>query len=118
VIRKGFEPPLHVRAREDESNFILTGEIIYTVGDKTIHANAGDYVYLPKNIPHTFKLVSNTAETLLVITPGGFEDMFVQCSRPASAVELPPLGETPPKEFFQKIKLVSEALGSTILPSF
>src|SRR5215475_525224 len=69
VIRKGFEPPLHVHTREDESNFILSGEIIYTVGDTTIHAKAGDYVHLPKNVPHTFELVSNTAETLLVITP-------------------------------------------------
>ena len=118
VIRKGFTPPLHVHTREDESNFVLSGEIIYTVGDTTIHAKAGDYVHLPKNVPHTFELVSNTAETLLVITPGGFEDMFVQCSRPASVVDLPPLGEAPPKEFFEKMKHVSESLGSTILPSF
>jgi quercetin dioxygenase-like cupin family protein len=118
VIRKGFTPPLHVHTREDEGNFVLSGEIIYTVGDETIHAKAGDYVYLPKNVPHTFKLVSDTAETLLVITPGGFEDMFVQCSRPASAVELPPVGEPLTKEFFEKTKHVSEALGATILPSF
>ena len=118
VIRKGFSPPLHVHTREDESNFVLSGEIIYTVGEKTIHAKAGDYVHLPKNVPHTFKLVSDTAETLLVITPGGFEDMFVQCSRPASVVELPPLGEAPPKEFFEKIKQVSESLGSSFVPNF
>lgn len=117
VMRKGFEPPLHVHTREDESNFILKGEILFTVGDKTIHAKAGDYIHLPKNVPHTFKLLTGTAETLLVITPGGFEEMFVECSRPAPAMELPPLGEKPPKEFFEKIKRVSEALGTVILPS-
>lgn len=117
VMRKGFEPPLHVHTREDESNFILKGEIQFTVGDKTIHAKAGDYIHLPKNVPHTFKLLTDTAETLLVITPGGFEEMFVECSRPAPAMELPPLGEKPPKEFFEKIKRVSEALGTVILPS-
>lgn len=117
VMRKGFEPPLHVHTREDESNFILKGEILFTVGDKTIHAKAGDYIHLPKNVPHTFKLLTDTAETLLVITPGGFEEMFVECSRPAPAMELPPLGEKPPKEFFEKIKRVSEALGTVILPS-
>jgi len=118
VIRKGFEPPLHVHTREDESNYILRGEIIFTVGDETIHAKTGDYVHLPKNVPHTFKLVTNTAETLLVITPGGFEELFVQCSRPAGAVELPPLGEPLTKEFFDKTKRVGETLGVTILPSF
>lgn len=117
VMRKGFEPPLHVHTREDESNFILKGEILFTVGEKTIHAKAGDYIHLPKNVPHTFKLLTDTAETLLVITPGGFEEMFVECSRPAPAMELPPLGEKPPKEFFEKIKRVSEALGTVILPS-
>lgn len=117
VMRKGFEPPLHVHTREDESNFILKGEILFTVGDKTIHAKAGDYIHLPKNVPHTFKLLTDTAETLLVITPGGFEEMFVECSRPAPAMELPPLDEKPSKEFFEKIKRVSEALGTVILPS-
>ena len=118
VMRKGFEPPLHMHTREDESNLILKGEILFTVGDKTIHAKAGDYIHLPKNVPHTFKLLSDTAETLLVITPGGFEEMFVECSRPALALELPPLGDKSTKEFFEKIKNVSEALGTFILPTF
>lgn len=117
VMRKGFEPPLHVHTREDESNLIMKGEILFTVGDKTIHAKAGDYIHLPKNVPHTFKLLTDTAETLLVITPGGFEEMFIECSRPALSIELPPLGEKPPKEFFEKIKNVSETLGTVILPS-
>jgi len=117
VMRKGFEPPLHAHTREDESNLILKGEILFTVGDKTIHAKAGDYIHLPKNVPHTFKLLSDTAETLLLITPGGFEEMFVECSRPALAMELPPLAEKLPKEFFEKIKNISEALGTFILPS-
>ena len=118
VMRKGFEPPLHMHTREDESNLILKGEILFTVGDKTIHAKAGDYIHLPKNVPHTFKLLSDTAETLLIITPGGFEEMFVECSRPALALELPPLGDKSTKEFFEKIKNVSEALGTFILPTF
>jgi len=117
VMRKGFEPPLHVHTREDESNLVMKGEILFTVGDKTIHAKAGDYIHLPKNVPHTFKLLSDTAETLLVITPGGFEEMFIECSRPASAMELPPLGEKPSKDFFEKIKNVSESLGTVVLPS-
>lgn len=118
VMRKGFEPPLHVHTREDESNLILKGEILFTVGEKTVHTKPGDYIHLPKNVPHTFKLLSDTAETLLMITPGGFEEMFVECSRPASTLELPPLNGKPPKEFFEKIKTASEALGAIILPSF
>jgi len=72
LLRRGFDPPLHMHTREDENNFIIEGEIVYTIGEETIHAKAGDYVHLPKNIPHTFKLVTETASTLLYITPGGF----------------------------------------------
>lgn len=117
VLRKGFEPPLHIHSREDESNYILEGEIIYTVGEDTIYAKAGDYVYLPKGVPHTFKLVTDTASTLLLITPGGFEEMFIACSRPALAMELPPLTQKPPAAFFEKLAQVNEALGVTILPN-
>jgi len=117
TLRKGFEPPLHVHSREEESSFILEGEIIYEVGEQQIHAKAGDYVHLPRLIPHTFKLVTETVTLLLFITPGGFEDMFMQCSRPASSVELPEIPAVAPgKEFFEKINRVSEELGVTTLP--
>lgn len=118
MLRRDFDPPLHVHSREDESNFILEGEILYTVGDEQIHAKAGDYVHLPKGTPHTFTLLTSTATTLLLITPGGFEEMFITCGRPALALELPPLtGEKPPKEFFEKLNRVNEVLGVTVLPS-
>jgi len=117
TLRKGFEPPLHVHSREEESSFILEGEIIYEVGEQQIHAKAGDYVHLPRLIPHTFKLVTETVTLLLFITPGGFEDMFMQCSRSASSVELPEISTVAPgKEFFEKINRESEELGVTTLP--
>ncbi|TSJ42616.1 cupin domain-containing protein [Mucilaginibacter corticis] len=50
VLRKGFEPPLHVHSREDESIFILSGEINYEIGEKTVTAKAGDYVHLPRSV--------------------------------------------------------------------
>lgn len=118
LMRKGFEPPLHVHTREDESNYVLDGEIVFAVGDEKIYARKGDFIFLPRNVPHTFQIISDTAETLLLITPGGFETMFVECSRPAASLELPPLSGKPPKEFFEKIREVSERLGASFLPSF
>lgn len=114
LLRKGFEPPLHVHSREEESNYILEGEIVYEAGGDFMYAKPGDYVYLPRQVPHTFKLVSETASTLLVITPGGFEEMFIECGRPALKLELPPLADKPPTAFFEKIIKVNEALGVTI----
>lgn len=117
LLRRGFDPPLHMHTREDESNYILEGEIIYTVGEETIYAKQGDYIHLPKNVPHTFKLVTETARTLLLITPGGFEKMFVECGTRAQALELPPLNGKPPAAFFEKLNQVNLELGVTIFPS-
>lgn len=117
TLRKGFEPPRHVHSKEEESYFILEGEIIYEAGDQLIRANAGDYVHLPRLIPHRFKLVSETVTLLLMITPGGFENMFIQCSRPALSMELPPLPTgRPAPEFFEKVNRISADLGVTTLP--
>ncbi len=118
VLRKGFEPPLHVHSKEDESSFILDGEICYEAGNRRIIAKSGDYVRLPKNVPHTYKVITDTVSLLLFITPGGFEDMFLRCSRPALSFELPPMSEeTPGAAFFEKLARVNAELGVTILPA-
>jgi quercetin dioxygenase-like cupin family protein len=118
TLRKGFEPPLHIHSKEDESSYILDGEIVYQVGEQDFHAKAGDMVYLPKHIPHSFNPITDTVTLLLLITPGGFEEMFRQCSRPATALELPPVtGEKPTVHFLQLMTEVNESLGVIMLPN-
>ena len=118
VLKKGFEPPLHIHSREDESYVIIDGEIDYQVGDQTIRALAGDYVHLPRMVPHTFRLITETVTLLLIITPGGFEKMFLEFSRPASSMSLPPVsGEKPGGDFFERMNRLNEELGVTVLPN-
>ncbi len=116
--KKGFEPPLHVHSIEDENSFILEGEVCYEAGNRTIHAKQGDYIHLPKHVPHTFKVLSDAATLLLLITPGGFEEMFVQCSRPALSLDLPPVQEGPQMAaFLQTMLSVNTQFGVTMLPN-
>lgn len=94
--RKGLEPPPHTHTREDETFLILEGEVIYTVGNDTFNAKAGDVMFLPKNIQHSFKVQTETLETLMLLTPGGFENYFIEMSIPAKEVQLPPMPTSPP----------------------
>ncbi len=87
---KGLEPPPHIHTREDESFYILNGEVKYTVGDKTFNAGTGDWVFLPRNIQHAFQVQTDTAEVLIHLSPGGFEEYFVEMSEPAKALVIPP----------------------------
>lgn len=117
TIRKGFEPPLHIHSREDESSYILDGEVLYQAGDREFHARPGDLIYLPKQVAHTFKPLTNTITLLLLMTPGGFEEMFRQCSRQAKELALPAAtGEKPEAAFLKLMKESNEALGVTLLP--
>lgn len=94
--RRGLEPPPHTHTREHETFLILDGEVQYTVGQQTFEAKPGDVMFLPKDIQHSFKIQTETLETLMLLTPGGFEKYFIEMSEPAGEVQLPPVPQTAP----------------------
>ncbi len=117
--RKGGEPPAHFHRNEDETFYILEGEILFYVGDKRIAARSGELVYIPKTIPHQFKLVTETAKALLWITPGGTETFFREFGVPARSLELPPVPEgQPPAHFFENMMQRAVELGMVWMPEF
>jgi quercetin dioxygenase-like cupin family protein len=76
VSRPGSEPPLHVHEREDELFYILEGEARVMVGEAVHNLSAGDMIFLPRGVPHTFRIKSPVARALTWITPAGFEQWF------------------------------------------
>ncbi|MFQ4138675.1 cupin domain-containing protein [Nodosilinea sp. PGN35] len=75
-------PPLHVHEHEDELFYILRGTYEFRFGDETITANSGDLVHLPAHIPHTFRNVGSAPGMAMnTMTPGGFEQFFVEIDR-------------------------------------
>jgi len=116
--RKGFTPPPHYHKLEDESFYLLEGEIDFYVGDKKLRAGAGEFIVLPRNIPHHFELITETAKALLLITPAGFEIFFREFGRPAETLDLPPIPTTNPrKEMFEAMHDRMIELGNVFMPS-
>lgn len=117
--RKGGEPPAHFHRNEDETFYILEGEICFHIGDKKFIAKAGETVYAPREVPHQFSLVTETAKALLLITPSGIETFFKEFGVPALSLELPPLAEgQSPAEFFDNMLKRAEQLGIVWMPEF
>jgi quercetin dioxygenase-like cupin family protein len=115
--RKGFMAPPHYHKVEDETFYILEGEIDFHVGDRKFKASAGELVVLPKNIPHHFNLITDTAKALLLITPAGFEVFFQEFGRPAQTLDLPPVPtENPRQEMFQAMHDRMIELGNVFMP--
>src|SRR5215469_9771016 len=93
VSRKGNDPPPHLHRREDEVFYVLEGEVIFSVGDRTIKGTPGTMIYLPRNGRHAFTIESEQARMLILVTPAGLEGWFKEFSVPAPAMTLPAADE-------------------------
>ncbi|MEO7487028.1 MAG: cupin domain-containing protein [Ferruginibacter sp.] len=71
-------PPLHIHLYQDEIFYVVEGEYILKVGDDEFHASAGDTLFAPRQVPHTFARVGDKPGKLLtVFQPAGkMEDFF------------------------------------------
>jgi len=92
------EAPLHVHHREDESFWLLEGSATFEIGDRTIQASAGDYVFGSRHIPHRYTTGPAGCRMLFIFTPGGFEELLRATSRPAEGNGLPPASDVPPTD--------------------
>jgi quercetin dioxygenase-like cupin family protein len=86
----GVVGPRHVHHREDEAFWVLEGAVTFEIGDTTIAAHAGDYVFGPRDIPHRYAVGDAGCRMLFITTPGGFEDLVIAMSVPAASRTLPP----------------------------
>jgi quercetin dioxygenase-like cupin family protein len=98
VSRKGNAPPRHIHRREDETFYVLEGEMTVSVGESTIKATPGTMVFLPRGVAHSFAIESEQLRVLILATPAGLEGWFKELSVPAQAMTLPPAAEIPYSE--------------------
>lgn len=69
--------PMHLHAREDEYSFVLEGRMAAKLGDDIVYANAGDFVFKPREQWHTFWNPDDTPCRILeIISPAGSEHFF------------------------------------------
>jgi mannose-6-phosphate isomerase-like protein (cupin superfamily) len=76
--RSGWPAPGHVHTREDESWYVIEGELEFQVGDREATAGPGTLVYAPRNVPHRYHVSKAPARYLLFFTPGGIEPLFAE----------------------------------------
>ena len=94
----GASAPLHVHTAVDDSFYLLSGELALRVGDDEFVARAGDYLSLPKGVPHTLRVVSEDQAVLLQTHDGPDFLQFIQAVgvRPPSLDRTSPCWTSPP----------------------
>ncbi len=114
VVPPGGGPVAHAHTDEDETFYLLDGELEFLDGEQTFIAGPGDFVYVPRGHRHRFKNVSkSTTKMLFFYTPGGPEEFFVE------AGEDPIPGEQPPPWDLERIQSalpIAERTGLIVLP--
>ncbi len=97
-------PPPHIHRREDETFYVLEGEITFQVGDERRVAKSGTFVHMPIGILHAFKNeTSQPAKMLISFAPAGLEEMFFEVGKDLAE------GETPDEPSPEEIKKLLEA---------
>ena len=86
----GIATPLHRHTHEDEAFFLLDGTMTYRAGDEVFQLAAGDFIWLPRGLPHAFR-VTGTSPVRFVgfADPGGIFGLYDEVGLPARERRLP-----------------------------
>ena len=93
---RGSGTPIHIHHNEDETFYVLEGEVAFLVADERIDVGAGDFLFAPRGIPHAYVVRSERARMLVTISPSGTEQLFVSLGVPVTSAEPPTDAVMPP----------------------
>jgi quercetin dioxygenase-like cupin family protein len=114
IVPPGGGPRLHVHSREDETFFVLQGEVQFLIDGVHQAAPAGSYVSLPAGTAHRFRNESaSIARVLITVTPGGLEGLFFEAGleiEPGAEVAPPPAADEK-----EKIRVAALRYGIALL---
>jgi quercetin dioxygenase-like cupin family protein len=97
TVLPGGGPPPHIHRREDETFYVVEGEITMQIGDERRVAKSGTFVHMPIGNLHSFTNNTDTPVKLLIsFVPAGLEKMFVEVGKELRDGEMP--DEVSPQE--------------------
>ena len=69
--------PVHTHANEEESIYVLEGELNLEVGDRTVKGSPGSFVLVPRGTAHTLSLAgTQSAKVLIIFSPAAIQGLF------------------------------------------
>ncbi|GGK16930.1 cupin [Streptomyces camponoticapitis] len=101
-VGRGEAPPYHKHLNEDEVFLLIKGTALVWCDDQEYELAEGGVVFLPKKIPHGYRITSQKADLLVINTPAGIEGMFRETGRDKSTPRPPGFRVTPNPEIADK----------------
>jgi hypothetical protein len=95
---------------------LVDGEVTFRIGEETIEASTGSFVFGPRDVPHTFTVRSGPARILFLLSPAGFEQFVYATSEPAKEhTLLPPPEGLPSQEEIEQLAALARQYGGELL---
>ena len=85
VMQRGKTTPLHLHPLEEETIYVLDGEMLVHIDGEEHVLGSGGCVMAPRGVPHALLVTSETARVLAILTPGAAESFYRDAGEPATS---------------------------------
>ena len=86
-MERGKTTPFHLHPNEDESIYVLEGELLVDIEGEQHLIRQGGFVCFPRGVPHAFMVTSETARVLALQTPGTGEAFYRDAGEAVESAE-------------------------------
>ncbi len=108
--------PIHVHAKDDETVYVVEGELTVVIDGQPRRLTAGDSAFLPRGIPHQLVNMSgNPNRYILIGIPALFERFLEEAGRERQPGEA---ARPPTSDEIGLLREVSPKFGITLLPDW
>ena len=105
--------PIHVHATDDETVYVVKGELTAVIDGRPRHLAAGESIFLPRGIPHQLVNMSGNSNSYILIgTPALFDRFIEEAGRELRPDEV--AGPPTPAEI-ERLREASPRFGITLL---
>jgi quercetin dioxygenase-like cupin family protein len=73
---EGSSVPLHVNDRWDSGFYVIDGNYKFVIGDESVAASTGAWVFVPRSTAHAWRCDSARGRVLRITTPAGLEAFY------------------------------------------
>lgn len=88
TVPAGRSSPYHLHHKEDETFYVIEGELSFYSGTNKFKGTPGSTVFLPRKIPHGFR-ADTPSRILILTTPAGFDQFVTEAGEPATELKIP-----------------------------
>lgn len=108
--------PIHVHAQDDETVYIIEGELTAVTDGEPRRLTAGESMFLPRGVPHQLENMSgNPVRYILIGTPALFDRFLEEAGRGLRPDET---AGPPTAEEIERLRDAAPRFGITLLPDW